>query len=148
MNSYDDERRVAKAEFAASKINIELDSLDDGILADCFIRKVYKSVAQFDADRVIDITNGELTFTECLYRAAIGLYALKDVYSTIEINVYGIRYTFELMKYALPNKKDFLIIQETISSAIMSICNGRSEVAVALNEITNLIKEDKLKFEL
>ena len=126
---------------------IELDSIDDSaVLADGFIEKVYPSVTNSDKERVIIINRNDLTFKQCTMRAMIGLYVLKEAYSTAEVNVYGKRYTFELRKFAVPNKADFVTVHRTISKAIGEITGNNPVVWENLNAILVEIQQDEWKF--
>lgn len=126
---------------------IELDSIDgSAVLADGFIEKVYPSVTNFDKDRVIVINRNDLTFKQCTMRAMIGLYVLKEAYSTAEVNVYGKRYTFELRKFAVPNKADFVTVHRTISKAIGELTGNNPVVWENLNAILVEIQQDEWKF--
>ena len=83
---------------------------------------------------------------QCTMRAMIGLYVLKEAYSTAEVNVYGKRYTFELRKFAVPNKADFVTVHRTISKAIGEITGNNPVVWENLNAILVEIQQDEWKF--
>lgn len=126
---------------------IELDAIDGtAVLADGFIEKVYPSTSGFDKERVIILDRPDLTFKQCTMRAMIGLYVLKEIYSTAEVNVYGKRYTFELRKFAVPNKSDFVTVHRTVSKAIGEMCGDSKEIWDVLNSILVEIQQDEWKF--
>lgn len=126
---------------------IELDSIDgNAVLADGFIEKVYPSQYGFDKGRIVDITDTTLTFKQCTMRAMIGLYVLKETYSTAEVNVYGKRYTFELKKFAVPNKTDFVTVHQIVSKSIDEICGHKEAVINQLSKILLEIQQDEWRF--
>lgn len=129
---------------------IELDALDDSseIIKSGFILKYYQSQVQLDRERVIGLVDTSLAIKDVTLSAMIGLYALKDHYSTVEVNVYNARrYTFELQKYAIVNKEDFVKVHLAISEAFKSITNNNQQVCDIVDNILLDIQQDRFKFE-
>lgn len=138
---------IQHEELMAEAATIELDSIDgNAVLEDGFIEDVYPSNYRLDKERVVDLTDTTLTFKQCTMRAMIGLYVLKEKYSTAEVNVYGKRYTFELRKFAVPNKADFVNVHQTVSKAIAEICNNKEVVIEELSKILLEIQQDEWRF--